>query len=476
MRNKLIDFPRFAVIGAGNCGQAMDAHLTSLGFEVNLYNRSKGRIDAIKKRGGIKVKGAMKDSWMPSKVTTNIKDEKPVPVILFGDFLSAYGAIRGLSQYNVPIYIVTKTGKGLAICSRFVKKYFYLNPNDEQFIKKLNIWFKNEIDTKVVLMVAGDDYFLDALAKGYNDLSPSMKLTFPGWKEVVLVREKRRTYEIAENLGIPIPKTFYVSCWTEMEDLLKKEIKNIFPILMKSEADSSIFLEQYKTKGIICDNSEELLQNYDKYQDFHGGMLIQEFIPGDENNLFCLKTILNKNSDPLAVFVDRKIHSSKRLSACTLTRSTWSQQVVEYGLKLLKEIGYFGYASVEFKFDSRDGCFKLMEINGRVSMNNSNALKCGINLPYLLYKEALNGPLPPLKKYQQMYPNDIAWWYPIGDMRSIFNSIIDKTFNPIEYIKSLQLNKCIIEPLNLKDLTPFVYDIKQFLNSLCLLKSKIRIK
>lgn len=63
---------KFAVIGAGNCGQAMAAHLTSLGFEVNLYNRSKERIDAIKKGGGIKVIGALSGSWMPSKVTTNI--------------------------------------------------------------------------------------------------------------------------------------------------------------------------------------------------------------------------------------------------------------------------------------------------------------------------------------------------------------------------------------------------------------------
>jgi opine dehydrogenase len=74
MRNKLINFPRFAVIGAGNCGQAMAAHLTSLGFEVNLYNRSKGRIDAIKKGGGIKLRGILGGLWMPSKVTTNMKE------------------------------------------------------------------------------------------------------------------------------------------------------------------------------------------------------------------------------------------------------------------------------------------------------------------------------------------------------------------------------------------------------------------
>ena len=390
--------------------------------------------------------------------------EKPVPIIIFGDHISAYGAIRGLKEYDLPIYIVTKTGKGLATYSRSVKKSFYLNPSDDNFIVKLNTWFTNEIGTDAVLMVAGDDHFLDALAKGYNDLSQGMKVTFPDWNKVYLVREKRYTYKIAEKLGIPIPKTFFISCKTELLRLLREKVELNFPILIKPETYSAMFEKQYNIKGIICNNYEEILQSYDKYNGFYGEMLIQEYIPGNEKDLFCLKTVLNKNSEALAVFVDRKIRSSKKFSACTLTKSTWSEKVVEYGLELLKEIGYFGYASVEFKFDSRDARFKLMEINGRISMNNSNALKCGLNLSYLLYKEALEGPLPSLKSYEQMYPNDVLWWYPIGDMSAIFNSIKNQAFNPIEYIKNLQFNDCIIEPLNIKDLKPFLYNIKQFLS------------
>lgn len=65
-------FPTVAVLGAGNCGQAMAAHLRSMGIKVNLYNRSKGRINAIKKNGGINIKGVISGLWMPSKITTDI--------------------------------------------------------------------------------------------------------------------------------------------------------------------------------------------------------------------------------------------------------------------------------------------------------------------------------------------------------------------------------------------------------------------
>lgn len=44
---------KIAVIGAGHGGKAMTAHLSLMGFHVQLYNRTPERIEAIRKRGGI---------------------------------------------------------------------------------------------------------------------------------------------------------------------------------------------------------------------------------------------------------------------------------------------------------------------------------------------------------------------------------------------------------------------------------------
>jgi opine dehydrogenase len=44
---------RYTVIGAGNGGKAMAAHLAQMGFTVTLFNRSAQNIAAIKARGGI---------------------------------------------------------------------------------------------------------------------------------------------------------------------------------------------------------------------------------------------------------------------------------------------------------------------------------------------------------------------------------------------------------------------------------------
>lgn len=46
---------RYAVIGAGNGGKSMAAHLALMSFPVNLYNRTASKIEAIRQLGGIQL-------------------------------------------------------------------------------------------------------------------------------------------------------------------------------------------------------------------------------------------------------------------------------------------------------------------------------------------------------------------------------------------------------------------------------------
>jgi len=65
---------KFAVLGAGNGGQAMAAYLGLQGYEVNLYNRSEERITAIKKSGTIKLHGVFSGFAKLARITTNIEE------------------------------------------------------------------------------------------------------------------------------------------------------------------------------------------------------------------------------------------------------------------------------------------------------------------------------------------------------------------------------------------------------------------
>jgi len=77
MENK--DYPKFAVLGAGHGGTAMAGHLSLMGFDVSLYNRSMERLHSIKAAGGLEIITDYADflphGFAELKVVTNDPEE-----------------------------------------------------------------------------------------------------------------------------------------------------------------------------------------------------------------------------------------------------------------------------------------------------------------------------------------------------------------------------------------------------------------
>lgn len=65
---------RFAIIGAGNGGQSLAAHLSLLGFQLSLYDTDEQKIEMLRKAGKIEVSGAVKGEAVPACITSNIAE------------------------------------------------------------------------------------------------------------------------------------------------------------------------------------------------------------------------------------------------------------------------------------------------------------------------------------------------------------------------------------------------------------------
>ena len=66
--------PNFCVLGAGHGGMAMAAHLSLLGFTVNLYNRTEARIVPVQQREGISLSGEIEGFGRIRKATSDIAE------------------------------------------------------------------------------------------------------------------------------------------------------------------------------------------------------------------------------------------------------------------------------------------------------------------------------------------------------------------------------------------------------------------
>ncbi len=68
-----MDNPRFCVMGAGNGGLAVAAHLILKGFPVSLFNRSQFRLSGVLARGGVEVEGEVQGFAPLDVVTTEVE-------------------------------------------------------------------------------------------------------------------------------------------------------------------------------------------------------------------------------------------------------------------------------------------------------------------------------------------------------------------------------------------------------------------
>ncbi|SHK18021.1 NAD/NADP-dependent octopine/nopaline dehydrogenase family protein [Paramaledivibacter caminithermalis] len=104
----------FAVIGAGNGGQAIAGYLALKGYSVNLYNRSIERIKDIKQKGYIDLEGCYNGRGILNLVTNNIERAiRNVDVIMV---VSPASAHKFLANKIAPIiapnqYIVLNPGR-----------------------------------------------------------------------------------------------------------------------------------------------------------------------------------------------------------------------------------------------------------------------------------------------------------------------------------------------------------------------------
>ncbi|QUL97624.1 MAG: NAD/NADP octopine/nopaline dehydrogenase family protein [Candidatus Fermentithermobacillus carboniphilus] len=64
----------FAVIGAGNGGQAMAGDLSLHGFPVNLWNRSREKVESLNRSGGILLEGEINGFARPDLVTASMRE------------------------------------------------------------------------------------------------------------------------------------------------------------------------------------------------------------------------------------------------------------------------------------------------------------------------------------------------------------------------------------------------------------------
>jgi len=125
--------------------------------------------------------------------------------------------------------------------------------------------------------------------------------------------------------------------------------------------------------------------------------------------------------------------------------------VIEPGRKILKAMGFYGYACTEFKKDTRDGVYKLMEVNGRHNLSTLLAVRCGINFPWLEYQHLVENEQPTAQDFK----TGIYWIDITSDVGYSLGYLKQERYSLRQYLRPY-FNQHVFAIFDLKDIRPFI--------------------
>ena len=361
--------------------------------------------------------------------------DKPLGVVYKTSF-HGLGIIRSLGRKKIPVLALDSNPIDTGMFSKYAIKMVCpdILESEEQFINFL-LGVGEHMNYKGVLFPTSDDMVL-ATARNRDKLKKYFKFSTPSLEILENLLFKNDLYRIAEKNGMATPKTYLLNETSELEYLT--EIIR-YPSFIKP-VYSMEFGRQFHVKGFCVNNKKGLLDIFNdilKRCTCHD-VIIQEVIPGAITNLHGFYGYFNENSELLTGLTYRKIRQFPiYFGTGCLVESVWKPEIVELATQFLQSVNYHGLVDVEFKLDPRDNKFKLIEINTRTGALNIFSTKCGINLPYTAYLDAIgeNVEVNISKK------EGVKGVYVFYDILSAVKSMSKGKLSPIDWINSLRGEK-----------------------------------
>jgi D-aspartate ligase len=326
------------------------------------------------------------------------------PAVVVSGHTMALAVVRALGEAGVPIVVMHYDPRDMAQASRHVVAHVRVpHPmlDEAGFVDAL-VAHGREFGGSV--LIPASDESTVAVSRSRRLLAELYTVACPEWEVAERFIDKTRTYALAEAHGVPAPRTAV----PRSEEELQGEATRIgFPLLLKP-AESHRFHARFKRKMVRAETLDELVDAYRLALEAGLAVMLQEIIPGDDSS------VVNYNAyswqgQPLVEFTARQLRKAPPgFGSPRVAISERIPEVIEPGRKILAAMGLDGFACTEFKRDSRDGVYKLMDVNGRHNLSGLLAVRSGVNFPLVHYRHLAEGVVPSGGAYQPgLYWTDV---------------------------------------------------------------------
>lgn len=275
------------------------------------------------------------------------------------------GVMRSLGRLGVRVYGLDADDGSLALRSRYCHGGFSWDLDIRPARSSVDFLLAAacHIGGRPLLFPTNDE---TALFVAENERLLETAFVFPH-NPLHLVRElynKREMHFLARSLGIPTAATSFPSSRSEVAEFAAT---SSFPVMLKA-ADNIAVARRTGKKMIIVRTPEDLLAYYDAMEDESSpSLMLQEYIPGGDDSVWMFNGYFNDRSQCLFGITGKKIHQTPIYTGMTALGVCLPNPVVqEQTQKLVKATGFKGILDIGYRYDARDGSYKLLDSNPRL--------------------------------------------------------------------------------------------------------------
>ncbi len=316
------------------------------------------------------------------------------PVVVLGIHHGSLGIARSLGRLGVSVHGVDADLRANAFASRYFRARhawdFARAPAADSVAFLLEL--RRALGRDAVLIPISDD-LTQLVADHAADLRAGYRFQDNPPELVRALRRKSELHELARRHGVPTPDTLFPR---SLEDVRRFAAGVTFPLMLK--ASDGLRLEaRAGRKMVIVHSADELLASYVRLEDpADPNLMLQEYIPGGDDTIWMFNGYFDRRSDCVAGFTGRKLRQHPiHTGATSLGICERNAEVHELTTGFMKRIGYRGILDIGFRYDARDGRYKLLDPNPRIGSTFRLFVGAdGTDVARLLYRDLTGQPFP----------------------------------------------------------------------------------
>ena len=311
-------------------------------------------------------------------------------VVIGGDY-QGLGIVRSLGQQGIPVCVVDdehSISRYSRYCGSFVS---VASLRDQRSVVDNLFKIGKRLGLDGWVLYPTREEIVAAISHHRQELSQVFRVPTPDWETVKWAWDKRNTYRMAKELGIPTPVTHYPAAIEQLA-----ELDACKPPFALKPAIKEHFFYATKAKAWRANSHSELRTLYQKASALAGDgqIMVQELIPGGGTQQFSYCAFFRGGEAVGKMVVRRRRqHPLEFGRASTFVETVDVPVLEELSERFLRAIDYYGLVELEYKLDARDSQYKLLDVNARTWGYHSLGAGAGVDFSYMLYRDQVGLPV-----------------------------------------------------------------------------------